>query len=66
MFDFQLAAKIPIYSAIELWPIIGYNQLGCFESAHNVLPYKLNDLFIFHGCVGFSFYPFVEIVDGNQ
>ena len=32
---------------------VSYNQLGYSEPAHNVLPYKLNDLFIFDGCEGF-------------
>ena len=66
VFDFQIAAKIPVYPVIKLWPIVGYNRLGYSEPAHNVLPYKLNDLFIFDGCEGFGFYSFAEIVDGNQ
>ena len=64
-FYLQLAVKIPVYPAIALWPIVGYNRLGYYESAHNVLPYELNNFFIFDGCEGFGFYPFTEIVDGN-
>ena len=66
VFDLQLATKIPVYPAIELWPIVGYNQLRYSKSAHNVFPYELNNDFIFDGCEGFSFYPFAEIVGGNQ
>ena len=66
VFDFQFATKIPIYPTIELWPIVGYNRLGYSEPTHNVFPYKLNNLFIFDGCEGFGFYPFIEIVGGNQ
>ena len=66
VFDFQFAAKIPVYPTIELWPIVGYNQLGYFDPAHNVLPYKLNKLFIFDGCFGFGFYLISEIVNGHQ
>ena len=51
--------------AIELWPIVGYNRLGYSESTHNVLPYELNNFFIFDGCEGFDFYPFTEIVGRN-
>ena len=40
-------------------------SIGYSEPAHNVLPYKLNNLFIFDGCKGFGFYPFAEIVGGN-
>ena len=66
VFDLQLAAKIPVYPAIELWPIVGYNRLGYSESTHNVLPYELNNFFIFYGCEGFGFYLFTKIVGGNQ
>ena len=65
-FDFQFAAKLPVYPTIELRLIVGYNQLGYFEPAHDVLPYELNNLFIFDGCEDFCFYPFPEIVSGNQ
>ena len=65
-FLFLIRCKIPIYSAIELWPIAGYNRLGYSELAHNVLSYKQNALFIFDGCECFSFYPFDEIVGGHQ
>ena len=65
VFDLQLAAKIPVYQAIKLWPIVGYNRLGYSEPAHNVLPYELNNLSIFDECGGFGFYPFIEIVGGN-
>ena len=58
VFYFQFATKILVYPAIELWPLVGYNRLGYSESTHNVLPYKLNNLFIFDGCEGFGFYPF--------
>ena len=53
-FYFQFAAKILVYLAIKLWPIVGYNRLGYSEPAHDVLPYELNNLFIF-----------TEIVSGN-
>ena len=55
-----------MYPAIELRPVICYNRLGYSELEHNVLPYKLNDLFIFDGCEGFGLYPFAEVVGGNQ
>ena len=51
--------------AIELRPIVSYNQLGYSEPAYDVLLYELNNLFIFDGCEGFIFYPFTEIVSGN-
>ena len=66
VFDHQFAAEIHVYLAIELWPIVDYNRLGYSEFAHNVFPYKLNDLFVFNGCEGFSLYPFVEVIGGNQ
>ena len=56
-FDFQFVAKFPTHRAIKL----GYS-----EPTHNVLPYKLNNLFIFNGYKGFGFYPFAEIVSCNQ
>ena len=57
-FLFSIHCKNSRIPVIELWPIVSYNRLGYSEPAHNVLPYKLNDLFIFHGCEGFDFYPF--------
>ena len=51
--------------AIKLWPIINYNQLRHSKLADNVLPYKLDDVFIFNGGEGFNFYPFAKIVGGN-
>ena len=65
VFYFQFATKIHVYSAIELLPIVGYNQLGYSEPAHNILPYELNNLVIFDGCEDFGFYPFTEIIGGN-
>ena len=63
-FYLQFVVEIPVYPAIKLWPIVGYNRLRYSEPAHDALPYELN-LFIFYGCEGFSFYPFTKIVDGN-
>ena len=65
VFYFQFAAKVPIHSAVELQPIVCYNRLGYFEPTHNVLPYKLNYLFVFDGCEGFGLYPFAEVVGSN-
>ena len=64
--SFLFAGKILVYPVVELQPIIGYNRLGYFEPTHNVLPYELNNIFIFDGCKGFDFYPFTEIVGGNR
>ena len=66
VFDIQLDSKILICPTVELWPIVGYDQLRYSESAHNVIPYELNNFFIFDGCEGFGFYQFTEIVGGNQ
>ena len=41
-------------------------SIGYPKPAHNILPYKLNDLFVFDGCEGFGLYPFAEVVGGNQ
>ena len=58
--------KISIYSALKLWPIVNYNRLRYFEPANNILPHKLDDILVFDGGEGFSFYPFDEIIGGNQ
>ena len=65
VFYLQFAVEILVYSTIKLWPIFNYNRLGYSESAHNVFPYKLNDLFVFDGCEGFGPYPFAEVIGGN-
>ena len=64
-FLFSIRCKNLVFPAIELRPIVGYNQLGYSEPTHYVLPYELNNLFIFDGCEGFCFYPFIEIIDGS-
>ena len=58
--------EISIYSALKMWPIFGYNQLRYSKPVDNILPHKLEDILVFDGGEGFSFYPFVEIVGGNQ
>ena len=64
-FIFNSLQKFLYTQAIELQPIVSYNQLGYSEPAYDVLLYELNNLFIFAGCEGFIFYPFTEIVSGN-
>ena len=59
-------AKISIYSVIKMWPIVSYNWLRYSESTDYILPHKLDNIFIFDGGEGFSFYPFAKIVGGNQ
>ena len=57
-FLFSIPCKNSYIPAIKLRPIVSYNRLGYSEPAHNVLPYKLNNLFIFDGCEGFDLYSF--------
>ena len=58
--------EISVYSSIKLWPIISYDRLRYSEPADNILPHKLDDILVFDEGEGFNFYPFVEIVGGNQ
>ena len=66
VYDFQLMAEISIYFAIKLWPIVSYDQRRYFEPTNNILPHKLDNILVFDGGEGFSFYPFSKIVGGNQ
>ena len=59
-------AKISVYFALKLWPIVSYNRLRYFEPADNILLQKLDDILVFEGGEGFNFYPFAEIIGGNQ
>ena len=65
-FLFSIRCKNSYKLGYRLWPIVGCNRLRYSKHAPNVLPYKLNNLFIFDGCEGFGFYLFAEIVCGNQ
>ena len=58
--------EILVYSAIKLWPIVSYDRLRYFELADNILPHKPNNILVFDGGEGFSFYSFAKIVGGNQ
>ena len=59
---FQLVEKIPVYPTIKPWPIVSHYRLWYSKSADDVIPYKLDDIFVFDGGEGLSFYPFAEIV----
>ena len=58
--------EISVYFAIKLWPIVIYDRLRYSELTDNIPPHKLDDILIFDGGEGFSFYPFAKIVGGNQ
>ena len=58
-------AEISVYYAIKLWPIVSYDRLRYSELADNILPHKLDDILVFDGGEGFSFYPFAKIVGSN-
>ena len=66
VFDFQLMAKISVYSAIKLWLVVSYDRLRYSEPAENIPPHKLDDILVFDGGEGFRFYPFAKVVSGNQ
>ena len=59
-------AKVPVYFAIKLRPVVNYNLLWYFESENYILPHKLDNIFIFDEGEGFNFYQFAKIVGGNQ
>ena len=59
-------AEISVYLAIKLWPIVIYDRLRYSESADDTSLYELDDIIVFDGGEGFSFYPLTKIVGGNQ
>ena len=59
-------AEVCVYFTVKLWSIISYDQLRYSEPINDILPHKLSDVLVFNGGEGFSFYPFVKVVDGNQ
>ena len=58
--------EISVYSSIKLWPIVSYDRRRYFESTDNILSHKLDNILVFDGGEGFSFYPFAKIVGGNN
>ena len=59
-------AKVSVYFIVKLRSIISYDWLRYSEPAEDILPHKLGDVLVFDGGEGFSFYPFVKVVNGNQ
>ena len=59
-------AKISVYLAIKLRPIVSYNRLRYSESADDASPYELNDILVSDEGGDFSLYPLTKIVGGNQ
>ena len=59
-------AEISVYPAIKFWPIVSYDQLRYSESIDDTSPYEPDEILVFDGEVGFSFYPLTKIVGGNQ
>ena len=57
--------EIFVHSAIKLRLIVNYDQLRYSEPTDNILPRKLDDIFIFDGGEGFNFNPFAKVVGDN-
>ena len=62
----QFRTEIPECNAVKLWTIVSYDDLGNSKAANNVLPYEFGDIFIFDACICFSFYPFTEVIRGDE
>ena len=58
--------EVSVCFAIKLCSIISYDRLRYSELAGNILPHKLGNVLVFDGVEGFRFYPFAEVVSGNQ
>ncbi|KAL6319831.1 hypothetical protein AAG906_036896 [Vitis piasezkii] len=58
-----VALGVPI---VKLRPVVNYNRLGNPESADDVLPNKLHEIFVFDASISFRLYPLTEIVSGNE
>ena len=58
--------EIYVYPAIKLWPIVSYDRLRYSELANDILPHKLDNILVFDGGEGISFYPLAKIVGSDQ
>ena len=58
--------EVFVYFAIKLQSIISYDRLRYSKPKNDILPHKLGDVLVFDGGEGFIFYPFAEVVSGNQ
>ena len=43
-----------------------HNDLGDSEVADDVFPYEFGDIFVFDASIRFSFYPFTEVIRGDE
>ena len=59
-------AKISVYPAIKLRSIVGYDRLRYSKLENDGSPHELDDILVFDGEEGFSFYPLTKIDGGNQ
>ena len=64
--DFKFQIEIPESNAVELRTVVGYDCLRDSKSANDVLPNEFGDIFVLNVSIRFYFYPFTEVVYGNE
>ena len=64
--DFELSAEIPECDIVKPWAIVGYDCLRDPKAANDVFPHKFGDIFILDVSICFCFYPFIEVICGDE
>ena len=64
--DFEFQAEIPKGDSVKLRTIVGHDCLRDPKVANDVLPHKLGDIFVLDASIRLYFYPFTEVVYGNE
>ena len=64
--DFELRAEIPEGNVVKLWTIVGCDCLRDPKAANDVLPHKFGDILVLDSGICHYFYPFAEVVSGNE
>lgn len=66
VFDTESDAELPVPGIVELFPIVGDDDLGNTKPTDDRLPGKVLNISLGDFCQGFSFYPLGEVVDGHH
>ena len=64
--DFEFRAEIPEGNAVKLRTVVSYDCLRDFKPANDVPPNEFGDIFVLDASIYFCFYPFTEVVRGNE
>ena len=64
--DFEFRAEIPEGNDVKLRTVVSYDCLRDSKPTNDVLPNEFGDIFVLDASICFYFYPFTEVISGNE